>query len=473
MEAGCLWTQPEPKHTDNAADALGMADVQAALLTLNDHDQSEVVQLRNNLAFKRERLKLTRSPGATLYWFMLSSASGLWRGSMWLAKHRLTLFFLLPTMLGYISLKRADHQAEWLGEVEGWVSFVVWWLGLGVLSSVGLGTGMHSGLLFLFPHLLKVCLAAEQCGHLHFDVRQDIWWNPEGFYCNSFASGGDVGLRQIFLKVFWSSFLWGAGTAIGEIPPYAFSYHARQAGLKVEAYNEELQDARAGADPKYRQQMDVVRASIAAMKAWMLGIIERFGFWGVFLLSAWPNAAFDLCGICCGQFGMGFWEFFGGTFAGKALVKVNLQTLVLLSLFRKQSRERIMGWLEWCLPNSIPYVWRSERTPAQVVHEVLLSRITVFKASITTRQQHAIDSRWFYLRLSDNFRSSEALGRWAWSFVPVFGGTSLWSFIVFMMVFQFLKDCIEQFAQSHMAHHHNLQLLKAANDRQKAYDKQE
>jgi len=31
----------------------------------------------------------------------------------------------------------------------------VWWVGLGVLSSIGLGTGMHSGLLFLFPHMLK------------------------------------------------------------------------------------------------------------------------------------------------------------------------------------------------------------------------------------------------------------------------------------------------------------------------------
>ena len=42
--------------------------------------------------------------------------------------------------------------------------FVVWWVGLGVLSSIGLGTGMHSGLLFLFPHILKVCRSAEACG---------------------------------------------------------------------------------------------------------------------------------------------------------------------------------------------------------------------------------------------------------------------------------------------------------------------
>lgn len=36
------------------------------------------------------------------------------------------------------------------------VKYMIWWVGLGVLSSIGLGTGMHTGLLFLFPHILKV-----------------------------------------------------------------------------------------------------------------------------------------------------------------------------------------------------------------------------------------------------------------------------------------------------------------------------
>ena len=48
----------------------------------------------------------------------------------------------------------------------------------------------------------------------------------------------------------------------------------------------------------------------------------RNGFWGIFLLAAWPNALFDLCGICCGNFRTPFWVFFGATFCGKALVKV-------------------------------------------------------------------------------------------------------------------------------------------------------
>lgn len=50
----------------------------------------------------------------------------------------------------------------------------------------------------------------------------------------------------------------------------------------------------------------------------------RHGFWGIFLLAAWPNALFDLCGICCGHFLMPFWEFIGATMAGKALVKARL-----------------------------------------------------------------------------------------------------------------------------------------------------
>ena len=40
--------------------------------------------------------------------------------------------------------------------MELWFWWAMWWLGLGILSSIGLGTGMHSGLLFLFPHMLKV-----------------------------------------------------------------------------------------------------------------------------------------------------------------------------------------------------------------------------------------------------------------------------------------------------------------------------
>lgn len=55
----------------------------------------------------------------------------------------------------------------------------------------------------------------------------------------------------------------------------------------------------------------------------MMRFLRQHGFWGIFLLSAVPNMAFDLCGICCGHFGMPFWQFFGGTLLGKAGVRVS------------------------------------------------------------------------------------------------------------------------------------------------------
>lgn len=55
-------------------------------------------------------------------------------------------------------------------------------------------------------------------------------------------------------------------------------------------------------------------------------VVCRHGFYGILLLAAWPNAAFDLCGICCGHFLMPFWSFFGATFIGKALFKVASST---------------------------------------------------------------------------------------------------------------------------------------------------
>jgi uncharacterized membrane protein YdjX (TVP38/TMEM64 family) len=66
----------------------------------------------------------------------------------------------------------------------------------------------------------------------------------------------------------------------------------------------------------------------------MLQIITTHGFMGILLLASWPNAAFDLCGICCGHFQMPFWEFLGATLIGKGVIKVNGQSLFFTALFR-------------------------------------------------------------------------------------------------------------------------------------------
>eukprot|EP01126_Amoeba_proteus_P020156 TRINITY_DN205_c0_g1_i14.p1 TRINITY_DN205_c0_g1~~TRINITY_DN205_c0_g1_i14.p1 ORF type:complete len:181 (+),score=31.70 TRINITY_DN205_c0_g1_i14:454-996(+) len=160
---------------------------------------------------------------------------------------------------------------------------------------------------------MKVCLAATECKSTDFNSR-DMWFSkdPTLFVCKTVGSHS-VTFLEVFSKVFWPCFLWGSGTAIGEIPPYAVSRAAKLAGEYNQELEEEIQKSKSGS------------TLVDKMKAWMLNILEKHGFVGIILLSAWPNAAFDLVGLCCGLFLMPFWTFFTATWIGKALIKVNLQ----------------------------------------------------------------------------------------------------------------------------------------------------
>ena len=50
--------------------------------------------------------------------------------------------------------------------------------------------------------------------------------------------------------------------------------------------------------------------------------------------------------------------------AGMCALQVNMQALVLVSLFRQQTRARIIEAIEWCLPDRIPWV----RAPPFLAH---------------------------------------------------------------------------------------------------------
>jgi hypothetical protein len=115
-----------------------------------------------------------------------------------------------------------------------------------------------------------------------------------------------------------------------------------------------------------------VQRLVSAMQLWMMRVIQQHGFVGILLLASWPNAAFDLCGICCGAFKMPFWEFFGATLIGKGAVKVSGQALFFVALFRQVRPRRALvqpmlgqagpGWVRrgWWRPGPAAY---SSRPP--------------------------------------------------------------------------------------------------------------
>ena len=82
------------------------------------------------------------------------------------------------------------------------------------------------------------------------------------------------------------------------------------------------------------------------MKLWMIQFLERYGFWAVLAFAAWPNMAFDMAGIACGHFEMPFWTFFGATFIGKALIKINMQSVFFITMFNEKSLNKLIDYME-------------------------------------------------------------------------------------------------------------------------------
>ncbi|KAG8342766.1 hypothetical protein TRVL_06403 [Trypanosoma vivax] len=262
-------------------------------------------------------------------------------------------------------------------EVEYVFADSLWWLALGILSSIGLGTGMHSGILFLFPYIYLACSAADTCGNTDFwtyPVNPLYGPNSRVFLCiDPTPASTTVSLLQRALKVIPACVLWGAGTAIGEIPPYLLSYTAARQGHR----NSELE-----ATSKYNV--------LNSMKAWTLNRIQRYGFIAVLLLAAWPNMAFDLCGMACGQFLMPFWTFFGATFIGKALIKVVMQAIFFVLLFSGDNIERIVRRLGDLATKSLTVPSFIEPDGGKGLVEKLVVAVAQARESIANRARGAV-----------------------------------------------------------------------------------
>ena len=58
---------------------------------------------------------------------------------------------------------------------------MAYWILLGIASSVGLGTGLHTFVLYLGPHIAKITLYSYECNDI--PVMLPSKYNPEIFEC--------------------------------------------------------------------------------------------------------------------------------------------------------------------------------------------------------------------------------------------------------------------------------------------------
>ncbi|KAJ1548501.1 Vacuolar membrane protease [Cladochytrium tenue] len=223
-------------------------------------------------------------------------------------------------------IEKLERQAAWFG----------WWVILGIASSIGLGTGLHTFVLFLGPYIAKVTLAAYKCNGLDFDDRGHL-----SFVCHSVPEGQSPNLLKIYSKVAAAVFFWGLGTSIGELPPYFIARAAAVAGRDDPEFSsiERILERR----PEKRSLSD--KAQVL-----MYMVMKKLGFFGILLCASVPNPLFDLAGIICGHFSVPFMKFWGATMVGKALIKNTVQSFSIVVLFSHEVLEGVLSSLHTHVP---------------------------------------------------------------------------------------------------------------------------
>ncbi|KAL2469913.1 Vacuole membrane protein KMS1 [Abeliophyllum distichum] len=266
-----------------------------------------------------ENLTLTTQPIKTLKLCTLAIIQYLRQSVAYLLSHGGWLM-LLSTMIviaGVLLVTTDGPHEKHVEEVLQYLHFGLWWIALGVASSIGLGSGLHTFVLYLGPHIALFTIKAMQCGRVDiksapYDTiqlkRAPSWLGKD---CAEFgpplfksSHGTRVPLSAILPQVQLEAILWGLGTALGELPPYFISRAASLSGGKLDAM-EEL-------DASSTEDNGFMSARLTQIKRWFLSRAQYLNFFTILVLASVPNPLFDLAGIMCGQFGIPFWEFFSG-----------------------------------------------------------------------------------------------------------------------------------------------------------------
>jgi len=311
------------------------------------------------------KIVLWRQPINTIHYCFLEIIYLIHYNFKHLISYRKTLFlssiFLLFIL--FIYKTEGSHQKS-IQTIESLFFWTLYWFGLGIASSIGLGTGLHTFLLYLGPFIAQVTLAAYECGSIKFprppypnEIVCPLSSTTNETILNDLLETGPISFWKILWKVKLEAFFWGLGTAFGELPPYFMARTARLGTNDTNDDDEELikfEQLLINAELHHSKNLSLferIRYSVYRL-------IKRIGFFGILLCASIPNPLFDLAGITCGYFLISFWRFFFATIIGKALIKMSIQTIFIIFLFSEHHVERIIRWMK-----HIPYYGRLLQTP--------------------------------------------------------------------------------------------------------------
>ncbi|KAK7366532.1 hypothetical protein VNO80_08525 [Phaseolus coccineus] len=380
-----------------------------------------ISELREKHQSELENLTLTTQPFKTLKFFTLAVIQCIKKTTLYLLGKGgwVMLFSVAVGIFAIVLTTLGGLQEKHLEELLQYFRFGLWWVALGVASSIGLGSGLHTFVLYLGPHIALFTIKAVQCGRVDlksapYDTiqfkRGPSWLDKD---CSEFGPplfqsiyGSQVPLSSILPQVQLEAILWGVGTAIGELPPYFLSRAASLSGSTVDAIEELDSDD---------------KGVLNLIKRWFLSHSQHMNFVTILILASVPNPLFDLAGIMCGQFGIPFWKFFLATLIGKAIIKTHIQTLFIISVCNNQ----LLNWIE------NEFIWVLSHIPG---FASVLPRVT---ASL-----HAMKDK--YLKAPNPASPNKQGKKWDFSFAAI------WNTVVWLMLMNFFVKIVNATAQGYL-----------------------
>ncbi|KAG5387513.1 hypothetical protein IGI04_038983 [Brassica rapa subsp. trilocularis] len=368
-----------------------------------------------------EKLTLTSQPFKTFRLFVAAVFLYLRRSASYLLANGglFMLFTIVFAVVSALLVTLDGPHVKHLEELSEYVRFGLWWIFLGVASSIGLGSGLHTFVLYLGPHIALFTIKAMTCGRVDLKTaiydtiqlkRSPSWLDKP---CNEFGPpvfSSGVPLSSILPQVQIEAVLWGLGTALGELPPYFISRAASLSGGKME----ELETC--GGDGS-----GFIGRRLNNLKGWLLSHSQYLNFFTILVLASVPNPLFDLAGIMCGQFEKPFWEFFLATLLGKAIIKTHIQTVFIICVCNNQ----LLDWIE----NELIYI---------------LSFVPGFATALPALAAKLRLMKEKYLIASPPVTSDINVKKWDLSFA------SVWNGVVWLMLLNFFGQIVTATAQRYL-----------------------
>ncbi|KAH0763368.1 hypothetical protein KY290_019441 [Solanum tuberosum] len=363
----------------------------------------------------------------------------LMKSIAYLLSHRWCMLFSMIAGLALILLVTTDGpHVKHVEEVLKHLQFGLWWVALGVASSIGLGSGLHTFVLYLGPHIALFTIKAMKCGRVDLKMapydtiqfqKTPLWLHKD---CSEFgppvfssSHGTSVPLSSILLQVQLEAVLWGLGTALGELPPYFISRAASLSGSKVEAM-EELDTS--------SENNGFIATRLTQMKRWFFSHAQCLNFFTILILASVPNPLFDLAGIMCGQFGIPFWKFFFATLIGKAIIKTHIQTVFIISVCNNQ----LLYWVETKMIRMLSFIPGLETMLPKIIAKL-----------------HSMKDK--YMATKTPSTSNIKVNKWDFSFA------SVWNGVVTIMLLNFFVKIVNATAQRYLKRQQEEELASLKN----------